>query len=487
MTIRTRLLIVLPLLVILMNAVAFFLFQSASRVQSSYDLTMKRVLLYQETVSASDASLKGLYALLLSPPNSSVPVYFGSDALTAKRDELAETNAVASGAPIFIGFLNLTETLADQEQRAYRLARSGDNETALTAYLEAEKTAGFIRSEAQRLTDAELGYFQPIYEQVRRESRRLFGFGIASFALGTLLTVSLALTLSRSVTEPVNELMVAAERVSEGELDIALPERRTNDELGSLYQSIRRMLLELRRSTEQSRELHEKEQLVQTLELQTLRSQIQPHFLFNTLNVLSKLALLEQAEQTSGLIVSLSNLLRYNLQTLDRPVTVRDEIKQVRDYIAIQKARFRDRIRFELDFDEAVLDRAMPSLIMQPLVENACSHGVADLEQGAVISVSAGQDEAGNAVLTVSDNGKGMAEETRLALLNPESPDPLPSRPSTGLGTRNVFRRLALVYNRRDLVAIESAPGRGTRIQLTIPAPSITGKEDADVPDPARR
>ncbi|WP_058304234.1 sensor histidine kinase [Gorillibacterium timonense] len=485
MTIRTRLLIILPLLVLLMNLVAFFLFQSSNRVQDSYNLTMKRVLLYQNTVSASDQSLKQLYAFLLHPVESMTPreAVPADSTLSGVRTELKANGTIQTGTSILTGFVHLTETLSEQMDQSFHLAVQGNSEQALSRYLAAEKTAGFIRSEAQRLTDTELAFFQPVYENIHRENAKLFGYGIAVFAFGTALTLALASWISRSVTKPVTELMKVASRVSAGELDVTLPENPSNDEIGSLYRSINHMLEELKRSIERDNDLHEKERLVKTLELEALQSQIHPHFLFNTLNVLSKLALLENAEQTSDLIVSLSNLLRYNLQTLDRPVTIRDELRHVQEYIAIQKARFRDRVSFELTVDESMLDRSVPSLLLQPLVENAFTHGIADMVSGAVISIDV-RGEGLDLLLTVRDNGKGMSEETRRALLSDAQPSSLSKGASTGIGTRNVFKRLELLYNRNDLVAIESSPGHGTTVRLIIPA---AGKDNTDVPNSPSR
>ncbi|MEO3944773.1 histidine kinase [Gorillibacterium sp. CAU 1737] len=485
MTIRTRLLIILPLLVLLMNSVAFFLFQSTSRIQDSYNLTLQRVLLYQETTTAADQSLKALYSALLSPRQEEavLAVNEANRVLLLKRDQLREEGTIPAASPIRTGYLHLTETLTKAITDSLALARSGESDAALSRYLEVERIADFIRSEASRLTDTELAFFQPVYEQARNENQRLFAYGIAAFAFGTLLTIALAITISRSVTEPVTELMRAAERVSDGDLTVQLPDRRTNDELGSLYDSIRHMLTELQSSIERDKLLHEKEQHVKTLELQALQSQFHPHFLFNTLNVLSKLALLENAEKTSGLIVSLSHLLRYNLQTLDRFVTVRDEVQHVQDYLTIQNARFRDRIRYELELEDAAMEATIPSLLLQPLVENAFAHGIASMESGAVIRIEACRESDGSVRLAVSDNGVGMKEETRLALLDSEADMPLPSDSSTGLGTRNVFKRLRLVYGREDLVDIASAPGQGTTITLRIPP---DGKEDAHVPDSPR-
>ncbi|WP_426454809.1 sensor histidine kinase [Paenibacillus sp. S-38] len=250
------------------------------------------------------------------------------------------------------------------------------------------------------------------------------------------------------------------------------PPPPTGDELGILSGAFQAMLADLTVLIGKEKESLEKDRLLKELELQALQSQINPHFLFNTLNVLSKLALLEGAERTSDLIVSMSNLLRYNLGRLDRPVTLRDELQHLQEYVTIQQARFRDRVRFELQTEEEALQAGVPSLTLQPLVENAFLHGIADLEQGAVIRVAIARTPSDAVSVTVADNGAGMSEEVRQSLLRLEDvPEP---KQSTGLGTRNVFKRLALYFGRDDLVTIDSAPGQGTRITLHIPA----GKEE---------
>ncbi len=126
----------------------------------------------------------------------------------------------------------------------------------------------------------------------------------------------------------------------------------------------------------------EKDRLVKELELEVLQNQINPHFLFNSLNVLSKLALIEGAEKTSDLTVTMSNLLRYNLRKLDRPVTLRDEVEHTKEYFTIQQARFRDRIRFVTEIDEGGLDVFVPTLTLQPLLKMSLSMALKEWKKG---------------------------------------------------------------------------------------------------------
>ncbi|BCG58205.1 sensor histidine kinase [Paenibacillus sp. URB8-2] len=482
MSIRSKLLIFIPLLVLLMNLVTYFLFQSGTIVQESYDLIMGRVLKYKETAAASEDSLKAVYAYLLHPEEDTKTAAAGKLTLISElHSSLMDTGAAPPLASLLTGYGNMIQTLLSLEQQSLAAAENGKASEAFAHYLEAEKTASFIRSEGQRLVEDELDYYRPVYRSIQADNAHLYKLGIAVFALITTLSIVVALWISRSITVPVSALVRSAESVSKGNLDTVLPSE-SKDELAALSTAFVKMLAGLKESIEKDRQIAEKEQLVKTLELRALQSQINPHFLYNTLNALSKLALLEEAEQTSDLIVSMSSFLRYNLQNLDRQVPLRSELEHVKEYIRLQQARFRDRVEFRLDIEDKALDVRVPSLTIQPIIENAFVHGIAHMESGAVISLIVREDPAETKII-ISDNGKGMTEDIRTALLSrspaAHAPGALgpetvaqakPGARSTGLGIRNVFRRLELVYEREDLVQISSQPGKGTTVMLTIPA-----------------
>lgn len=243
-----------------------------------------------------------------------------------------------------------------------------------------------------------------------------------------------------------------------------------SSEIRMLSEAFGRMQDDLLQLIEKDKANLEKDRLVKELELKALQNQMNPHFLFNSLNVLAKLALLEGAERTSDLTVSMSNLLRYNLRKLDQPVPLRDEVEQAKEYFTIQQARFRDRIQFVTHIDEAALDVLVPVLTLQPILENVFVHGIEGMEIGAVVTLSI-ERVPSEVRISIADNGSGMTEETRSALLRMDA-EPADSRSggqSTGLGTYNVFRRLELYYGRTDLVDIQSEPGGGTTVLIRIP------------------
>ncbi|WP_263559948.1 sensor histidine kinase [Paenibacillus polymyxa] len=479
MTIRTKLLLFIPLLVVFANIIAYFVFQSGKVVQQSYDEMLGRILLIEQTSESAESNLNLLYTYLLNPRDDTGvqgPTEYQLKQLKGRIQEVSD-----STDPSFAeeDYMNLLATFLEQKQAAVLDAKAQDPQSAFEHYIEAEKTVSYIHEEGQRLIDAELAYYRPIIENIRNKNEQMNRLGVALFGMNALMGVLLAIWISRSITGPVGRLVRLAKRIATGDLNIESQPRR-DDELGVLADAILQMSADLSILIEKDKQSLEMRRLVKELELLALQNQINPHFLFNTLNVLSKLAILEGAEKTSDLIVSLSNLLRYSLQKLDKPVTLQEELDHISEYVTIQQARFRDRIRFDLHFDASVLQQQIPALTIQPFIENAFLHGVADMENGAIITLTllrAGEDVQ----IEISDNGKGMTEETRLSVLRLEGG--AESSSSTGLGMQNVFRRLQLFYEKEGMVEIRSHIGLGTTITIRIPVKKESEQTNVSVVD----
>jgi len=483
MTIRRKLLLFIPLLVLLVNSVTFFLFESGKTVQQSYDIMMERILMYKQSSQSADLNLRLLYREMIHTEGSNVKV------LEQEQRNLENIRSVLSGMTSpslspsdMTSYVHMLETFMEQMEASMVASAAQTPRIAFAYYEDAEQTTGFIRAEAQALVDSEINFYQPIYREIQQENTRMNVLSSAIFVINTLLSIVLAYWISRSITMPVSQLVGMARRISKGDLHVQPLTTRSHDELGILSGAFEQMTSDLLVFIEKDKANIEQEKFLKELELQALQNQMNPHFLFNTLNVLSRLALLEGAEKTSDLIVSMSNLLRYNLRNLDQPVTLQDEVAMVQEYFTIQQARFRDRISFELDIDESTLDAVIPALTLQPIVENSFMHGIQGMEQGALIRLKIGRVPEG-VLVTLSDNGIGMSEITRQSLLRMEAGQQ--KEHSTGLGTRNVFKRLQLFYGQEDLVNIDSAPEEGTMITILIPIRKE--EEPLHVPDIDRR
>lgn len=482
MTIRTKLLIFIPLLVLLVNLITFFLFQSGKMVEQGYNQMMDRLLLYNQTSQIAESGLGALHSYLLNPDELNHERYTkNANKLMELRAQLHAESKTSVHSSTIRSYINLLDTFLEQQQAAFAAVSAESAIASLAPYEKAEKTASFIREDGQQLVEMELSVYQPIYEQIQAENKRMYLLGAAVFITNTLLSILLAIWISRSITAPVSRLVTRAKQISKGELQQTASQRlhNSNDELGLLTGAFEQMSSDLLILIEKDKESLQKDRLVKELELQALQSQINPHFLFNTLNVLSKLALLEGAERTSDLIVSMSNLLRYNLRNLDQPVTLHDEVAHVKEYFIIQQARFRDRIQLVMDIEPSALQQPIPALTLQPIVENAFMHGIEHMESGAIIRLEIVRDSDG-VLISVSDNGSGMTEEIRQSLLRLES-EPH-HKQSTGLGTKNVFRRLQLFYGVHELIEIHSELGKGTTVAIRIPNVKENGGEPIYVP-----
>ncbi|MGE5678621.1 MAG: sensor histidine kinase [Pseudomonadota bacterium] len=309
-----------------------------------------------------------------------------------------------------------------------------------------------------------------------------------------ILSLFLALMFTYKLTKPIIELSHSAERVSAGDFEVNISEIKTEDEVNILASAFSKMIAsiksyidELKSQAEVEKLLKEQEMqnlrmksLLKDAELKSLQSQINPHFLFNTLNAASQLSMMEGADKTSEFVENIAELFRYNLRKLDEPATLADEIKYAKNYMFILKTRFGSRIEFRTDIDERFQNIKIPCTIIQPIIENAFIHGLQNLERAGEILLSVRYSEE-NLLIEVADNGEGMAAGQVAAIMSLKHGEDLQRKHVTGIGISNVIERLQLYYNRAevgDVIEIESGPGKGTRVTLKIPV-----KEDvlADV------
>ncbi|MCG0276278.1 MAG: PocR ligand-binding domain-containing protein [Thermosediminibacteraceae bacterium] len=229
-------------------------------------------------------------------------------------------------------------------------------------------------------------------------------------------------------------------------------------ELGvnSLYQQ--RLLEETKRRSEY-------ENAIKTLELRALQSQVNPHFLFNTLNTAARLAYLENAEKTAEIIYSLANLLRYSLKNLDQLVPLKEEISCIRYYLYIQQFRYKDHIKTEIEFPKELEKYLIPVLSLQPLVENAIVHGLEKKKEGGQVRV-VGYEKDACIFIDIIDDGVGIKEEV---LNNINKRKIALEGHTTGLGIRNVDLRIKKYFGDNYGLKIESKVGVGTKVTLKIP------------------
>ena len=372
------------------------------------------------------------------------------------------------------------------------VAAGADAQAAQLYYSKVSPCGGYLRQYAQQLLNTAISDAQGTYMTVSELSSRVKWAQTVVVGLCLALGLVMAWSLMRLLT-PVQEMIGASQAVVRGELDtpdIPVPRQ---DEMGRLIDAFNRMKHSMAQQVNTLREKNEMEQALhqqktQALELQNrmersrlqqLRSQIDPHFLFNTLNVILQTAGQETAYRTQALITALSHLLRYSLMSNDEQVPLSREVRIVDEYYSIYHVRFGERVQMEWRISDSIdlTETLVPSFILQPIVENAFKHGIAPKEEGGRVRIRVNPlRDKGLLYISVCDNGVGIAPEQLHELQTAlESPDERWEH----IGVYNVAARLRLL-DPRCALKVRSHPGRGTAVSLYLPLVEPTEEEELD-------
>lgn len=275
--------------------------------------------------------------------------------------------------------------------------------------------------------------------------------------VGVLMRRSAA--ISRSITQPIYALRERAQSIGRGDLAAREPVVAEDETLQALS-SIEQMAQHLQQQMELNRQEQAK---LRAMELALLQSQINPHFLYNTLDTIIWLVETGKNEQAVEMVTSLSNFFRSSLSKGRDIITLGEEEIHVRSYLEIQQVRYRDILCYEIHVQPELRGCVLPKLTLQPLVENALYHGI-KLRRGlGHILVDAAQED-GNVRICVRDDGAGMTPE-RLQQLRQS----LDAEEQIGFGLRTVYQRLRLLYGAQCSMELESEPNAGTAVTLRFP------------------
>lgn len=331
------------------------------------------------------------------------------------------------------------------------------------------------------------------YQALMESMQYMETITIAVLLLVLVGNASLIVMSTKMITEPLKLLAGAADEVAKGNFEVAELPVEQMDEVGIVTGAFNQMVTSLRTYIEQLREtlarenqLKEREFLMQNhlkdAQLKYLQAQINPHFLFNTLNAGAQLAMMEDAEKTEQFLLNLSEFFRYNVRKNNEQVTLGEEIRLVDNYVYILNVRFAGEILFEKDVDESLNQVPVPGMILQPLIENAVNYGIRNIDWEGRIELSVHRKE-NHICISVWDNGAGMTKERIAQVLSGEIGEATPSSTSNGVGMRNVIERLKLFFDDQAQMDIYSEGlNMGTEVVLTIP---FERGEKEDVSDTA--
>ena len=269
--------------------------------------------------------------------------------------------------------------------------------------------------------------------------------------------------ISSRITNPIKELEKSVSLLESGDLDAPVY-IGGSAEIRSLGRSIQGMAMRIKGLMNDIVTEHESKR---KSEFDTLQSQINPHFLYNTLDIIVWMIENEKKTDAVRVVTALARFFRISLSKGKSIITVKDELEHVRNYLMIQQMRFKNKFTYEIDADEDTLELASLKLMLQPMVENAIYHGMEFMDGDGVVQIRAWR-EAEDLYLRVRDNGLGMTEEQVENLFRDSGH--VPSKRGSGIGVRNVNERIQLYFGEGYGLRIESEPDEGTDVIIHLPA-----------------
>lgn len=269
--------------------------------------------------------------------------------------------------------------------------------------------------------------------------------------------------LSKRITGPITELCDMTAKFAGGDFTVE-SHIDSNDEMQTLAESFNSMVKEIDTLV---KDIHREQENAKDAELRLLQEQINPHFLYNTLDAIVWMTEAGETKKAIQVIQELSSFFRISLSKGASEITVRNEREHVKNYLEIQRYRYQDILDYELDFEEDILDYHIQKLTLQPIVENALYHGIKNKRGGGVIKVS-GKSEGSDIVLAVEDNGIGMNEE-ELARLRGLISGEIELGDKRGFGMANVQQRITMHFGGGYGIRVDSTAGEGTIVTVRIP------------------
>jgi len=283
--------------------------------------------------------------------------------------------------------------------------------------------------------------------------------------LTIIIGVTVSVIIAQSLILPLENTVNALEKFSRGDFAVRLKENRC-DEIGKLNRIFNKAIKEI---NELMQKVTQSEILNKEMEFKTLQSQMNPHFLYNTLDTINWLAFKEKQTEICNLVAAISSLIRASISNKKSIITIEQELDYVKNYIYIQHIRYKDRFDIIYDIDESLLKQAVPKLIIQPIVENAIIHGIENSKNKNLLYISVKRENE-CIIIIVKDTGIGMTDEKVSELLKePLNAEGDEQKAHTNLGLYAVHKRIQLMYGDLYGLTVQSQAGEGTTVTLHIP------------------
>ncbi|GAA0376249.1 cache domain-containing sensor histidine kinase [Bacillus horti] len=306
-----------------------------------------------------------------------------------------------------------------------------------------------------------------ILEPISGIKNTAISVGVVAFFIAILISSA----FTKSIVKPLRKVQKGMKRMEQGEWE-RIPQLKGNDEISSVVESYNKMVDKLSQLVDDLYKSELKNQLVeiekQRIELQALQSQINPHFLHNTLETMNAYAIMNEADEISEMAEALSSMFRYSVRNLE-VVTLLDELNHVKNFLVVQEHRFQKKMIVSINVSPELYEEEIVKLTLQPIIENAIHHGLRKMNYEGVISITASVEKE-FLLVQIQDNGVGISmqrmEEIQRRLASDQAHE---ISKHMGIGVSNVDRRIKLVFGQEYGLRISSSEGEGTNIQMRFP------------------
>ncbi|MFC5529738.1 sensor histidine kinase [Cohnella yongneupensis] len=430
----------------------------------------KPLLMSTHEISTSNTS-RYVFSIIQDIKNTSTLESVGTFVIDANmkviEKEIQGLDRVTKGKTIIVDSAN--RVIYDSKQALLAQDLTGDPAVQRAVddngsfKIDIDHQAYIVQYLKSKKTQWKMLVYTPI-SQLNKEAVTTQKFTIIASLIIIGFALCVSVYLSFALTNPLQKMARLMRKVQEGDLEVRF-NIKYSDEVGVLGKNFNRMIKHIKELIE---EIHVTGNRKRIAEMEALQSQINPHFIYNTLETLRMTALIHDDKEMSNMIYSLGQLLRYSINRGNEVVTLRDELEHLTKYLQLQNYRFEDKFIFEPDMPESLMDCKMIKLLLQPIVENAIFHGLENKKHQSIIRITAAIEQ-GKLVCLISDNGDGMDEDTLHLLRAQIDADDYDHQSKHGIGLRNVHQRIKLHYGHAYGLEIESEPGVGTTVKLCLP------------------
>lgn len=378
----------------------------------------------------------------------------------------------------------LSLSFFELSDKAIAARRANNSRDADFFYNKAVDCHSFLRDEIVNLNMAFFNMNASNYTQSKARAEKTISRAVISLIVIFVCSALLLYINIVSITRPLHDISNVALKVAGRDFDVPLFKSQEKNEIGNICRAFDSMIISIKEyigaiweKALKENELREKEIEMRALytdaRLKALQDQIQPHFLFNTLNTGAQLAMIEGADKTCYFLEQVADFLRYNIQHPGSDATIGEELGMLDNYLYIMKTRFGERFQFIKDIDETTLSVKIPNTILQPLVENCIKHGLKDVtENGRIaIMVKRGPDEI---LIEISDNGKGFDPDAKRVILKQAAAGSdgvlINDKGHVSSGLINVISRLQIYFKDENVFDILENQDGGTTFRIKIKA-----------------